>query len=136
MIMDSCPKCPNRKESFSPYPKSALPTRLLLSNADGGTADAIFHRSDSVSRSTRERSKVSNVLDMFFRGQASAGNAPGRHEYDYIRDLVTRGTTGTLDYQFHQYWMKLLATYTDLKLTMGKDRLPALSGIVQNIMKL
>jgi hypothetical protein len=104
--------------------------------AYGGTADAIFHRSDSVSRGTRERSKVSNVLDMFFRGQASAGNAPGRHEYDYIRDLVARGTTGTLDYQFHQYWMKLLATYTGLKLTMGKDRLTALSGIVQNIMKL
>jgi hypothetical protein len=32
--------------------------------------------------------------------------------------------------------MKLLATYTGLKLTEGKDRLPALSGIVQNIMKL
>ncbi len=79
----------------------------------------------------------SEVMDMFFRGQPNAGNAPGRSEYESLLELSAHGPTEgtTLDYQFHQYWIRLLGLYTRLDLTVENDRLPALGGIAQNIMK-
>ncbi|RFU26582.1 hypothetical protein B7463_g9751, partial [Scytalidium lignicola] len=105
----------------------------------GGISEAIFphsHKGRNLGSKQRRRgttqlqSTGTDILSLF-RGQPSGGNAPGCAEYEALQELVPSGPAAgmSLDYQFHQSWMRLLGTYTGPNLTMEKDRLPALSGI-------
>jgi hypothetical protein len=102
----------------------------------GPKKNAIFHRNFRTFARSQNIDFMTGIFDMYFRGREPGGNAPGRHEYDSIQALLTQRTPGTLDYQFHKEWMRLLTIYTKLRLTMTKDRLIALSGIVQTIKRL
>ncbi|KAF7557651.1 hypothetical protein G7046_g6000 [Stylonectria norvegica] len=84
-------------------------------------------------RQTKPPSTQSEILDMFFRGQPSGGNSPGRAEYEALLSIAA--SSHTADHSLHIQWFRLLKTYTSLQLTMAKDRLAALAGIAQNIQR-